>query len=65
MKRITHYSCFGFNFFFTYLVLKICPFLINRSLSPKSKDSKLKREKNIKVEDDEDEKKKKEKVQVR
>ena len=42
-------------------MLNVCLSLIYRSSSPKQKDGKIKREKDIKVEE-EDEKKKKEKV---
>lgn len=40
----------------------VCADLSYRSLSPKSKDSRLKKEKDIKTEEEEDDKKKKEKV---
>lgn len=35
-----------------------------RSLSPRSKDAKIKREKDLKTEEEEDQKKKKEKVRI-
>lgn len=47
-----------------FLFCRIYIFVIYRSASPRSKDAKIKKEKDIKGEDEEDEKKKKEKVKV-
>lgn len=47
-----------------FLFCRIYIFVIYRSASPRSKDAKIKKEKDIKGEDEEDEKKKKEKVKI-